>query len=155
MGTRIIKSNLPGAGWRRRLDGAEPLFCSCGVKCKRVPSGVPIKDALDDTSTASFVLMAYEETWTIKSNLLGVAWSPPTGRRQDIAILRSKIDRVFFSGAVYKNGMVLSKKCAGAGGWQLIILGILGKIRVYIWKNWKKNRFRMLCMADERAKVWI
>ena len=26
---------------RRRLDGAEPLFCSCGAKCKRVPSGVP------------------------------------------------------------------------------------------------------------------
>jgi hypothetical protein len=37
-GTRIIKSTLPGAGWRRGLDRAEPLFLPFGQKCKRVPS---------------------------------------------------------------------------------------------------------------------
>ena len=31
-------------------------------KMQASPFGVPIKDAVDDTSTASFVLMAYEET---------------------------------------------------------------------------------------------
>ena len=30
-GTRTIKSNLPGAGWRRRLDGAEPLSAPKGA----------------------------------------------------------------------------------------------------------------------------
>ena len=30
-GTRTIKSNLPGAGWRRRLDGAEPLSAPIGA----------------------------------------------------------------------------------------------------------------------------
>ena len=40
-GTRTMKSDMPVACQRRRLDGAEPLFCSFGAKCKRVPSGVP------------------------------------------------------------------------------------------------------------------
>ena len=30
-GTRTIKSNLPGAGWRRRLDGAEPSSAPIGA----------------------------------------------------------------------------------------------------------------------------
>ena len=44
MGTRKIRSNTPGACWRRGLDRAVPLFSPIpGRKCKRVPDGSPEK----------------------------------------------------------------------------------------------------------------
>ena len=45
-GNRMIKSNLPGAGWRRRLDGAEQIF-SAEQKMQTIPVRVTTNKKTD------------------------------------------------------------------------------------------------------------
>ena len=56
---------------RRRLDRGEHLSAPRGSRCKRVPSGVPIKDAVDDTIHCVFYLCIGIGTRMIKSQYAG------------------------------------------------------------------------------------